>query len=84
MKFLCDTNVLSEVMRRSPNPEVKSWLNQQEFLYLSAITVEEISAGLTYKDAKRQREWFENLLTFRAEVLAITSTVLTRSFRTAS
>jgi len=81
MRFLCDTNVLSEVMKRSPNPDVKHWLRQQEFMYLSAITVEEIYAGLAYKDAKRQREWFENLLTFRAEVLAITSSIANRCGR---
>ncbi len=42
------------------------------------ITVEEIYAGLAYKDAKRQREWFDKLLFFRSEVLAVTSAIATR------
>ena len=78
MRFLCDTNVLSEVMKRSPNPEVKLWLRQQEFISLSVITVEEIYAGLAYKDARRKLKWFEALLTFRAEVLEVTSSIAHR------
>lgn len=72
MDVLCDTNILSEVMRRAPQPEVRQWFSQQEKIYLSVITVEEIYYGLAFKDARRQLEWFEKLLQFRGEVLPVT------------
>ena len=62
MSFLCDTNVISELMKRSPNPQVENWINQQEQITVSVITVDEIYAGLSYKDAHRQTEWFKRFL----------------------
>ena len=64
MKFLCDTNVISEVMKRLPNLNVKQWLSEQEMIYLCVIIVEEIYFGLIYKDARRQLEWFEKFLRY--------------------
>jgi predicted nucleic acid-binding protein len=58
MIFLCDTNIISEVMKRSPNPAVRQWIGTQDMIYASVITVEEIYCGLVYKDARRQYEWF--------------------------
>jgi len=45
MDVLCDTNILSEVMRRAPQPQVRQWFSQQEKIYLSVITVEEMIRG---------------------------------------
>lgn len=81
MKFLCDTNIISEVMKRSPNLQVKNWLNAQDVIYLSVITIEEIYFGLTYKDVKRQSEWFEKFVQLRCEVLPITFSIANRSGR---
>jgi predicted nucleic acid-binding protein len=78
MAFLCDTNILSEVMRRRPQPSVSEWFSQQEKIYLSVITVEEIFYGLAYKEAKRQLEWFEKFLRLRAKVLPITPAIARR------
>lgn len=39
---------------------------------MSAVTVEEIYFGLTYKEAPKQREWFEKFLRFGCEVLPMT------------
>jgi toxin FitB len=78
MNFLCDTNIISEVMRKSPNPNVKVWMNGLELIYLSVIMVEEIHCGLAHKDARRQKKWFEKFVEFRCEVLPITSAIATR------
>jgi predicted nucleic acid-binding protein len=56
MDYLCDTNILSEVMRRRPQPQIRQSFSQQEKIYLSVITVEEIYYGLAFKDARRQLE----------------------------
>jgi predicted nucleic acid-binding protein len=78
MAFLCDTNVISEVMKRSPHPSVKEWLSQQEFVFVSVITLEEITCGLIYKDARRQREWFERFVQWRCNLLPITNAIAKR------
>ena len=78
MDFLCDTNIISEVMKRSPNPDVKSWLQQHNLIYISVITLEEIYWGLAYKDARRQREWFERFVKYRCDVLPVTHSMAKR------
>lgn len=60
--ILLDTNVVSEVMRRAPSPTVLEWLDRQaaETLYLSSVTVAEISLGLRAHPAgARQRRLAE-------------------------
>ncbi len=79
MMFLCDTNIVSEVMKRLPDPIVKKWLSRQEMIYVSVITLEEISCGLAYKDALRQSEWFEKFIQFRCVILPVTGTIAKRS-----
>ncbi|WP_244126778.1 PIN domain-containing protein, partial [Xylella fastidiosa] len=46
--ILLDTNVISEPQRLSPNSRVLDWIDAQalETLYLSAITVAELRAGI--------------------------------------
>jgi len=78
MKYLCDTNVISEAMKRQPNPKVKQWLSTQELVYVSVITIEEIYFGLAYKEAPKQREWFEKFLRFGCEALPVTSAIAKR------
>jgi predicted nucleic acid-binding protein len=78
MNYLCDTNVLSEAMKRQPDPKVTQWLSVQELVYVSVITVEEIYFGLTYKEALKQREWFEKFLHFGCEVLPVGAAIAKR------
>jgi len=45
---ILDTNVLSELMKRNPNPDVVSWVNNQtsSSLFITSITQAEILYGL--------------------------------------
>ena len=45
---ILDTNVLSELMKRSPEPDVVSWVNNQmpSSLFITSITQAEILYGL--------------------------------------
>ena len=79
MNFLCDTNIISEMMKRSPHPLVEQWFNTQQIIYLSVITVEEIDCGLAYKHAARQSEWFQKFLRLRGEVLPVTEVIARQS-----
>ncbi len=46
--YLLDTNVVSELRRRRPNPSVVAWLKSipDENLHLSAATIGELQAGV--------------------------------------
>ena len=53
--ILLDTNVISEPLRPSPEIRVIDWIDAQplETLYLSAITVAELRAGIALMPAGR-------------------------------
>lgn len=55
--ILLDTNVMSEPLRREPQPRVIEWIDAQpmETLYLSAITVAELRAGVALLPAGKRR-----------------------------
>ncbi len=55
--ILLDTNVVSGLMAPAPPPRLVSWLNRQstETLFLSAVTVAEISHGLRILPVGRRR-----------------------------
>ena len=46
--YLLDTNVVSELRRRQPHPNVVQWIEQvaADELFLSAVTVGQIQAGI--------------------------------------
>lgn len=62
--ILIDTNVISELWKAEPNPDVLAWIDAQavETLYLSAITVAELRFGLaTMPECKRRTIYQERL-----------------------
>ena len=56
--ILLDTNVVSEPLRRAPEPRVGAWLDAQalETLHLSAITVAELRFGVRSLPVGRRRD----------------------------
>ncbi len=84
MAFLLDTNVVSEVRRRRPDPRVRAWLDSVDSidLHLSVLVVGEIRRGI---ELLRPREpdragaldtWLDGLVTSYADrVLPVTATV---------
>nr|WP_298373663.1 type II toxin-antitoxin system VapC family toxin [uncultured Halomonas sp.] len=64
--ILLDTNVISEPLRKKPEPCVIEWIDAQtlETLYLSAITVAELRSGIALLSAGKRRTGLqENLET---------------------
>ena len=47
--FLLDTNVISELVRKKPEPKVVRWIQDTDevLLYLSVLTIGEIRKGIT-------------------------------------
>lgn len=64
MRFLLDTNIISNITRPTPSESLLTWMAEQadEDLYISSLTVAEIWRGVLEKPAgKRRREleaWF--------------------------
>ncbi|MCA9429459.1 MAG: type II toxin-antitoxin system VapC family toxin [Candidatus Omnitrophica bacterium] len=81
MKFLLDTCVISEVVKRRPHRSVKNWLADcvEEDVYISVLTLGEIQKGISkLKDPVREnklQDWLDNDIQerFVGRVLPISS-----------
>jgi len=68
MKYLCDSNVLSEPTRSTPDSSVIAWLhaNQRDFV-VDPIVLGEIRAGVLSLPRGRKRtrlvDWFDHVVT---------------------
>ncbi len=62
--ILLDTNVVSEPLRQVPEPRVVEWIDAQpmETLFLSAITVAELRAGLALLPPGKRRTGLQDNL----------------------
>ncbi len=69
--FLLDTNVISELVKPKPNPNVTKWIDatDEELLYLSVLTLGEIRRGIaSLPDAARRvklETWLDRELVLR-------------------
>ena len=86
MSYLLDTNVLSELRRKAPDPQVVRWFSQRSAgaMYLSVLTLGEIRKGVDNlaESAHRQRlsHWLEvDLPTyFSGRILGVDAAVADR------
>jgi len=64
MSTLLDTNVLSELLRAQPSPEVLAWFAAQppEGLFVSAVTQAEMMLGARLLPAGKRRKALESAL----------------------
>lgn len=76
---LVDTNVLSELSRRQPDPGVLRWAAGVVAIAVSVITVEEIRCCLAWRPNARIGAWFDRYLSESCEVLAVTEQIAIRS-----
>lgn len=62
--IVIDTNVISELWKIVPNPNVLAWIDGQavETLYLSAITVAELRYGLAMMPEGKRRTIYQDRL----------------------
>ena len=79
MSYLVDTNVLSELLRKAPNPGVEAWAGQVGRIYLSIVTLEEICFGLGWKPNPRVLARFEKIIEEHCDVLPATEAIARRS-----
>jgi toxin FitB len=80
MRYLLDTNVISESTRPKPDDSVVEFLQRGDDLFLSAVTIYELYEGILDRDFGRKkvqlRAWFEKLRTeWRDSIIAIDESV---------
>jgi predicted nucleic acid-binding protein len=75
MPPLIDTNILSELMRREPDPRVILWAGGQPSFFVSVITLEELIFGLTQKSLAMKRQWLDEFLACQCRVLPVTPAI---------
>lgn len=85
MSWLVDTNVISELSRKAPNPKVAGWLlKRQDELFISVLCIGELEKGLAMvtEAARRVRleRWVRNdvLAWFGDRVLPVDARVAVR------
>jgi len=84
MNYVLDTNVISELIAKHPDPKVIAWLDSLDpaTLYLTVITIGEIRKGIEKLPPSKRRDsikdWLETdlLLRFQGRVLDITTEVM--------
>lgn len=78
--MLVDTNVLGELSRKDPDPGVTEWARTVSLpLSISAVTVEEIHYGLSWRPNPEIRAWFERFLEEGCIVLPVTAAIAERA-----
>ncbi len=84
MKYLLDTNVISELVAKHPNPHVIQWVDSLDMdsIYLSVITIGELRRGIEkLSDSKRKetlRDWLNDdlLIRFSGRILVLDVAVM--------
>jgi len=78
MKFILDTNVLSELTKQEPDKNVLEWFNScpEDKMYICSLTLGEIESGISSLDpGKKQNQlmlWFGSLQnSFKNRILTI-------------
>lgn len=74
MKYLIDTNVLSELPKRAPDPAVLEWFAGQCEVVVSAITLEELVFGIRRSSAalaEKLQRWLDKLRALPLEVVPV-------------
>lgn len=79
MTFLVDTNVVSELARPSPNAGVVEWSGHVTRIALSAITVEELYFGLSWRPNVRVSTWLAAFIEAHCEVLPVDDAIAARA-----
>jgi toxin FitB len=77
--FLCDTNVISEFFRPRPSQKLLAWAEGVSEIFVSAVTIEEIQFGLSWRPKPRILAALEGFLSERCQLLPITPEIAHRS-----
>lgn len=75
IRYLVDTNIISELSRHSPDKKVLEWATSVNRCGLSVITVEELYYGLSWRPNQRVMDWIERFMEEYCEILPVTRSI---------
>lgn len=76
---LADTNVVSEFVKKAPNPKVMNWLKTAGLLALSAITIEEANFGLAWQPNANKLKLFNAMAQGMHAIYPVTESIAQRA-----
>jgi len=79
MLHLVDTNVISELVKPTPDPAVVDWADGVSAIGVSCVTVEEISCGLTWRPNPRVSRLFDQFFAAYCRVFDVSEAVAQRA-----
>ena len=77
--FLADTNVVSELVKKTPDAGVMQWMQSVELMSVSAVTIEEAHFGLAWQPNARKLSLFNAILQSLHAVYPITESIAQRA-----
>lgn len=86
MKYLLDTNIISELISKQPNQKVLDFISSidEVNIFLSVITIGELKSGIENIESTQRKEqltlWFEHdlLLRFQNRIINIDTNIMIR------
>jgi predicted nucleic acid-binding protein len=79
MTILADTNVISELAKKTPNAGVVAWASSIQHIALSVVTIEEVAYGLAWRPNPRVAAWWRKFVRKHVEVFVVTAAVAGRA-----
>lgn len=76
---LADTNIISEMLRKSPDVQVMRWINSAKPIAISAVTIEEAHFGLAWQPNLNKMELLERLVQNLHAVYPVTASIAQRA-----
>ena len=77
--YLADTNVISELVKKSPNSQVMQWLQTIDLLAISAVTIEEAHFGFSWQPNARKLNLFNAVVQNLHTVYPISESIAQRA-----
>lgn len=77
--YLADTNVVSEFVKKNPNPQVMQWTETVTLLAMSVVTIEEAHFGLAWRPDARELELFNAIAQRMHAVYPVTESIARRT-----
>ena len=61
MRYLLDTNIISDITKRAPSKSLVAWMSEQndEDMFIASLTLAEIRRGVLEKPAGKRRDQLE-------------------------
>ena len=77
--YLADTNVVSELVKKTPDAQVMQWLQSVELMAVSAVTIEEAHFGLAWRPNAVKLSLFNAIVRSLHAVYPITESIAQRA-----